>query len=82
VQIYEFTWKYPNRSDRRCHQASFQRNLASKWADSWTPQTKHDLYVALALTVRDRLFQRTVPGIARYWGAVFSDGVATIPQDA
>ena len=31
--------------------------------------TKHDLYVALALTVRDRLFQRTVESMQDYGGA-------------
>jgi starch phosphorylase len=31
--------------------------------------TKHDLYVALALTVRDRLFQRFVDSLALYGGA-------------
>jgi glycogen phosphorylase len=30
--------------------------------------TKHDLYVALALTVRDRLFQRTVESMENYGG--------------
>jgi glycogen phosphorylase len=31
--------------------------------------TKHDLYVALALTVRDRLFEHTVEGMEDYGGA-------------
>src|SRR4030095_14609974 len=31
--------------------------------------TKHDLYFALALTVRDRVFQRTVENIESYGGA-------------
>jgi starch phosphorylase len=31
--------------------------------------TKHDLYFALALTVRDRVFQRTVESIENYGGA-------------
>lgn len=31
--------------------------------------TKHDLYVALALTIRDRVFQRTVESIENYGGA-------------
>ena len=31
--------------------------------------TKHDLYVALALTIRDRLFQRTVESMQTYGGA-------------
>src|SRR5437763_4070203 len=31
--------------------------------------TKHDLYVALALTVRDRLFQRAVESMQTYGGA-------------
>src|ERR1044071_8251859 len=31
--------------------------------------TKHDLYFALALTVRDRVFQRTVETIESYGGA-------------
>jgi starch phosphorylase len=31
--------------------------------------TKHDLYVALALTIRDRLFQRTVESMENYGGA-------------
>ena len=31
--------------------------------------TKHDLYVALALTVRDRLFERTVESMENYGGA-------------
>jgi len=31
--------------------------------------TKHDLYFALALTVRDRVFQRTVESIESYGGA-------------
>jgi glycogen phosphorylase len=31
--------------------------------------TKHDLYVALALTIRDRLFQRTVESTQTYGGA-------------
>ena len=31
--------------------------------------TKHDLYYALALTVRDRVFQRTVETIENYGGA-------------
>src|ERR1043166_2401886 len=31
--------------------------------------TKHDLYLALALTIRDRLFQRTVKSMDTYGGA-------------
>src|SRR5688500_3943726 len=31
--------------------------------------TKHDLYVALALTVRDRLLRRTVESVQEYGGA-------------
>lgn len=31
--------------------------------------TKHDLYVALAMTVRDRLFKRSVESLAHYGGA-------------
>src|SRR6516225_11670797 len=31
--------------------------------------TKHDLYFALALTVRDRVFQRTVASLESYGGA-------------
>ena len=31
--------------------------------------TKHDLYVALALTVRDRLFRRSVASMENYGGA-------------
>jgi glucan phosphorylase len=31
--------------------------------------TKHDLYVALALTVRDRLLERTVESLQTYGGA-------------
>jgi starch phosphorylase len=31
--------------------------------------TKHDVYVALALTVRDRLFQQSVAGMENYGGA-------------
>ena len=31
--------------------------------------TKHDLYFALALTVRDRLFQQSVASIETYGGA-------------
>jgi starch phosphorylase len=48
---------------------AFRDNL---WCALGRPErfaTKHDLYVALALTVRDRLFQRTVESMQTYGGA-------------
>ena len=38
--------------------------------------TKHDIYVALALTVRDRLLQRTVESVQAYIARLLPCGVA------
>jgi hypothetical protein len=39
---------------------AFRDNLCCRLGRAEGFATKHDLYVALALTVRDRLFERTV----------------------
>lgn len=48
---------------------AFRDNLCCGLARLERNATKHDLYVALALTVRDRLFQRTVKRMQDYGGA-------------
>jgi starch phosphorylase len=48
---------------------AFVENLRCGLGRLEATATKHDLYVALALTVRDRLFQRTVDSFAYYGGA-------------
>src|SRR4030095_5134564 len=48
---------------------AFLENLRCGLGRLEATATKHDLYVALALTVRDRLFQRTVESFAYYGGA-------------
>jgi starch phosphorylase len=50
-------------------QQAFRENLRYALGRSERIATKHDLYVALALTVRDRVFQRTVESIETYGGA-------------
>ena len=50
-------------------QQAFRENLRYALGRSERVATKHDLYVALALTVRDRVFQRTVESIETYGGA-------------
>jgi starch phosphorylase len=47
---------------------AFQDNLRCGLGRIPEIATKHDLYVALALTVRDRLFERTVTSIEHYRG--------------
>jgi starch phosphorylase len=47
---------------------AFRDNLCCGLGRLESAATKHDLYVALALTVRDRLFQRTVESIQNYGG--------------
>jgi len=42
--------------------------------------TKHDLYFALALTIRDRVFQRTVESL-EYYGGADARRVATSPRN-
>jgi glycogen phosphorylase len=48
---------------------AFRDNLRSGLGRLETFATKHDLYVALALTIRDRLLQRTVESMENYGGA-------------
>jgi glycogen phosphorylase len=48
---------------------AFRDNLRSGLGRLETFATKHDLYVALALTIRDRLFQGTVESMENYGGA-------------
>ena len=48
---------------------AFHDNLCCGLGRLEANATKHDLYVALALTVRDRLFQRTVKRMEDYGGA-------------
>src|SRR5690348_3961470 len=50
-------------------QQAFRENLRYGLGRSERLATKHDLYVALALTVRDRVFQHTVESIETYGGA-------------
>jgi starch phosphorylase len=50
-------------------QQAFRDNLRYGLGRSERVATKHDLYVALALTVRDRVFQRTVESMETYGGA-------------
>jgi starch phosphorylase len=45
---------------------AFRDNLCSGLGRLERFATKHDLYVALALTIRDRLFQRTVESTQTY----------------
>ena len=47
---------------------SFRDNLVCGMGRLEATATKHDLYVALALTVRDRLFQRTIASLETYGG--------------
>jgi glycogen phosphorylase len=47
----------------------FRDNLVCGMGRLEATATKHDLYVALALTVRDRLFQRAVTSMENYGGA-------------
>jgi glycogen phosphorylase len=48
---------------------AFRDNLHSALGRLESYATKHDLYVALALTIRDRLLQRTVESMENYGGA-------------
>jgi glycogen phosphorylase len=48
---------------------AFRDNLRCGMGRLEAAATKHDLYVALALTVRDRLFEHTVEGMEDYGGA-------------
>jgi len=48
---------------------AFRDNLCCGMGRLAVTATKHDLYVALALTVRDRLFQRTVASLQHYGGS-------------
>ena len=48
---------------------AFRDNLCCSMGRLAATATKHDLYVALALTVRDRLFQRTVASLQNYGGS-------------
>ncbi len=48
---------------------SFRDNLVCGMGRHEAAATKHDFYFALALTVRDRLFQRTVASLDNYGGA-------------
>ena len=48
---------------------AFRDNLRCGMGRLEATATKHDLYVALALTVRDRLFEHTVEGMEDYGGA-------------
>src|SRR5947209_3195829 len=50
-------------------QQAFRENLVCGMGRLEATATKHDLYVALALTVRDRLLQHTVKSIESYGGA-------------
>jgi Carbohydrate phosphorylase len=47
----------------------FQENLRCGLGRLERAATRHDLYYALALTVRDRVFQRTVESMENYGGA-------------
>jgi glycogen phosphorylase len=48
---------------------AFRDNLCSGLGRLEAFATKHDVYVALALTIRDRLLQRTVESMQTYGGA-------------
>jgi starch phosphorylase len=48
---------------------AFRDNLCCRLGRAEGFATTHDLYVALALTVRDRLFERTVDRMEDYGGA-------------
>src|ERR1700761_7342335 len=48
---------------------AFRDNLVCGMGRLEATATKHDLYFALALTVRDRLFHRTVASMENYGGA-------------
>ena len=48
---------------------AFRDNLVCGMGRLEAVATKHDLYFALALTVRDRLFHRSVASIENYGGA-------------
>ncbi|MGZ5022027.1 MAG: glycogen/starch/alpha-glucan phosphorylase, partial [Chthoniobacterales bacterium] len=48
---------------------AFRDNLRCALGRDEAVATKHDLYLALALTVRDRVFQRTVESMENYGGA-------------
>src|SRR4029453_8175545 len=48
---------------------AFRDNLRCGLGRSGSVATKHDLYLALALTVRDRVFQRAIKSIETYGGA-------------
>jgi starch phosphorylase len=48
---------------------AFADNLRSALGRSERIATKHDLYFALALTIRDRVFQRAVESLETYGGA-------------
>ena len=48
---------------------AFRDNLRCGMGRLEATATKHDLYVALALTVRDRLFEHTVESLENYGGA-------------
>ena len=48
---------------------AFRDNLVCGMGRLEATATKHDLYVALALTVRDRLFHRTVRSMENYGGS-------------
>jgi len=50
-------------------QRAFRENLCCGLGRLESMATKHDLYVALALTVRDRLLQQTVASVENYGGA-------------
>jgi glycogen phosphorylase len=50
-------------------QAAICENLRCGLGRLQKTATKHDVYVALALTVRDRLFQHSVVGMENYGGA-------------
>lgn len=47
---------------------AFHENLCCGLGRLEAFATKHDLYVALALTIRDRVFQRTVESMQNYGG--------------
>jgi starch phosphorylase len=47
---------------------AFLENLRCGLGRPLTIATKHDIYVALALTVRDRLFQQGIESMAHYGG--------------
>jgi len=48
---------------------AFRDNLICGMGRLEAVATKHDLYFALALTVRDRIFQQSVASIETYGGA-------------